>query len=94
MVNIRLQANQNLVAPTRNRPAGLVPDQPMLRRILGTCATTNPDEEGFSGGCLAVAAKNSQVAARILILTNTRDRRSACQNFSTGEACSVALKSS
>ena len=40
----------------------------MLRRIWGTCATINPDEEGFSGACLAVAAKKiAPVAARILI---------------------------
>src|SRR4029079_18349683 len=55
--NIRLQASQNLVAPTRNQAAGLVPDQLMLRRIRGICATTNRDEEDFSGACLAVAAK-------------------------------------
>jgi hypothetical protein len=40
----------------------------MLKRIRGTCATTKPGEEGFSGACLAVAAKKiAHVAARILI---------------------------
>src|SRR6185312_14029948 len=55
--SIRLQASQNLVAPPRNQPAGLVSDQPMLRRTQRTCATTNSGEEGFSDACLAVAAK-------------------------------------
>src|SRR5262249_31308671 len=57
VVNIRLQTSQKLVAPTRNQPDGLVPNQPMLSRTQGTCATTNPGEEGFSGACLVVAAK-------------------------------------